>query len=122
MNELHDWLSRQHHGLCTFQLFRGKAAHLGEKEPYKKALYVLLSRLADRYIEAFDEKPVPVKVADRAYQRLLTLLASLDQSASAEGRLAELNRVAGVDLFAPNQNLEGYNGAVEAKSRVVVGT
>src|SRR3954465_15916640 len=75
MNELHDWLSRQHHGLCTFQLFRGKVAHLGEKEPYKKALYVLLSRLADRYIEAFDEKPVPVEVADRAYQRLLTLLA-----------------------------------------------
>jgi hypothetical protein len=53
-------------------------------------------------MEAFDEEPVPIAVADRAYQRLLNLLASLDQSASAEGRLTELNRVAGVDLLMPD--------------------
>lgn len=46
MNDLYDWLSRQHHGLRTFQLFRQKLSDLSEREPDKKALYVLLSQLA----------------------------------------------------------------------------
>jgi hypothetical protein len=44
MNDLYDWLSRQHHGLRTFQLFRVKLADLSEREPDKKALYALMSR------------------------------------------------------------------------------
>ena len=47
---------------------------------------------------AFDEEPLPVAVADRAYQRLLDLVASLDFRASADHRLADLNRVAACDL------------------------
>jgi len=40
-----------------------------------------------------------VAVADRAFQRLLDLVASLDFRASAEHRLADLNRVAACDLW-----------------------
>ena len=59
----------------------------------------LLSSLVGSYIEAFDEEPLPVAVADRAFQRLLDLVASLDFRASAEHRLADLNRVAACDLW-----------------------
>ena len=109
MNDLYLWFSRQHHGLRTFQLFRQKLAHLSEREPDHKALYALLSQLAGRYIEAVDGEPVPAAVADRAYECLLKLLASLDLCAPADGRLADLNRVAAVDLLAPISNVQSYN-------------
>jgi hypothetical protein len=73
MNDLYDWFSRQHHGLRTFQTFRAKLADLSEREPDKTALYALLSRLADRFVEAFNEGQVPIAIADRAYDRLLRL-------------------------------------------------
>jgi|SRR5690349_10268913 len=122
MNELYDWFSRQHHGLRTFQTFRAKLADLSGREPDKAALYALLSRLAGRYVEAFDEEPVPVATADLAYHRLLRLLASLSQGASAEKRLAELNRVAALDLLTPTENVESCNVSPEPASRATIGT
>ena len=98
MNDLHAWLLQQHHGLRTFQIFQQKLATLGGDEPEQRALCRLLSDLVGSYIEAFDEEPLPIAVADRAYQRLLDLLASLDFRANAEHRLADLNRVAAYDL------------------------
>ena len=65
----------------------------------KYGLCRLLTYLVDSYVEAFDEEPLPVAVADRAFQRLLDLVASLDFRASAEHRLADLNRVAACDLW-----------------------
>jgi hypothetical protein len=94
MSDLHAWLSRQHHGLRTFQQ---KLATLSGDEPEQRALCRLLTYLVGSYIEAFDEEPLPV--ADRAFQRLLDLVASLDFRASAEHRLADLNRVAACDLW-----------------------
>jgi len=55
----------------------------------------LLSSFVGGYMEAFDKEPLPV--ANRAYQRLLDLIASLDLRASAEDRLAGLNRFAAWD-------------------------
>jgi hypothetical protein len=102
MNDLYDWLSRQHHGLQTFQLFRQRLTTLAFDEPNHKALYTLLSLLAARYIEAFDEEPVPISVADRAYGNLLRLVASLNLTAPAEGKLNDLNRIAATDLLDPS--------------------
>src|SRR5690349_18069961 len=76
MNDLHAWLLQQHHGLRTFQIFQQKLATLSEDEPEQRALCRLLSYLVGRYIEAFDEEPLPVAAADRAYQHLLDLVAS----------------------------------------------
>jgi hypothetical protein len=59
----------------------------------------LLTYLVGSYIEAFDEELLPVAVADRAFQRLLDLVASLNFRASAEHRFADLNRVAACDLW-----------------------
>ena len=99
MNDLHPWLSQQHHGLRTFHTFQQKLATLSRDEPGQRALCRLLSSLVSSYIEAFDEEPLPVAAADRAFQRLLDLVASLDFRASADHRLADLNRVAACDLW-----------------------
>src|SRR5882757_11260897 len=98
MNDLHAWLSQQHRGLRTFQIFQQKLTAVSGDEPEQRALCRLLTYLVGSYIEAFDEKPLPVPIADRAYQRLLDLVASLDFRAGADHRLADLNRVAACDL------------------------
>jgi len=76
-----------------------KLATLSGDEPEQRALCRLLTYLVGSYVEAFDEEPLPVAVADRAFQRLADLVASLDFLASAEHRLADLNRVAACDLW-----------------------
>src|SRR6476620_490355 len=99
MDKLLSWLSQQHHGLGTFMVFEQKAENLISEEPEHRALYRLLANIVGSYIEAFDEEPLPVGVADRAHQRLLDLLASLDLRANADHRLVDINRVAGCDLW-----------------------
>ena len=59
----------------------------------------LLNTVVDNYVDTFDEEPLPVAVADHAYQRLLDLVADIDFGASAEQRLATINRVAASDLL-----------------------
>jgi hypothetical protein len=54
----------------------------------QRGLCRLLSGLVDSYVEAFDEDPLPVEVADTTYQRLLTLVASLDLRGDAEREFA----------------------------------
>ena len=63
MNDLHAWLSQQHHGLRTFKILQQKLGTLSEDEPEQRALCRLLSCLVGSYIEAFDEEPLPVAVA-----------------------------------------------------------
>ena len=99
MNELYTWFTYQHHGLRTFETFQQKLESLSTEDPDQQGLYRLLSNLVGRYIEAFDEEPLPVSVADRAYDGLLELLGSLDLRATADRRLADINRVAASDLF-----------------------
>jgi hypothetical protein len=99
LNDLHTWLSQQHHGLRTFHTFQQKLATLSRDEPGQRALCRLLSSLVGSYTEAFDEEPLPVAVADRAYQRLLDLVAGLDFRTSADHRLAALDRVAAFHLW-----------------------
>jgi hypothetical protein len=95
---LHTWLSQQHHGLRTFRTFQKKLDDLSEADPEQRALCRLLNAIVGSYIETFDEEPLPVVVADRAYHRLLDLVASVDFGASADRRLADINRVAACDL------------------------
>ena len=98
MNELHKWLSRRHHGLRTFRSFQQKLDTLSRGDPEQRALCRVLGGIVGSYVEAFDEEPLPVPIADHAYHRLLDLMASLDFGASADRRLADINRVAAFDL------------------------
>jgi len=99
MNELYTWVSQQHHGLRTFKTFQQKLESLSRDEPEQRGLYRLLSNIVGGYIEAFDEEPLPVEVADEDHRRLLELLASLDVQANSDRRLADINRVASFNLF-----------------------
>jgi hypothetical protein len=98
MNDLHTWLSQQHHGLRTFRTFQQKLDTLSRGAPQQRALCRVLSGIVGSYVETFDEEPLPVAVADRAYHHLLDLVASLNFRASAERRLADINRIAACDL------------------------
>jgi hypothetical protein len=98
MNDLYTWLSQQHHGLRTFRTFQQKLDDVSRDDPEQRALCRLLNDIVGRYIDTFDEEPLPVAVADLAYRRLLDLMASLDFGANANRRLADVNRVAACDL------------------------
>ncbi len=98
-NDLHMWLAQQQHGLRTFRDFQQKLEALSKRDPEQRALCRLLSGIVGRYVDTFDEDPLPVEVADRAYQRLLDLVASIDFTAGAERRLADINRIAASDLW-----------------------
>jgi hypothetical protein len=98
-NDLHTWLSQQHHGLRTFRTFQKKLDDLSAAAPEQRALCRLLNAMVGSYIETFDEEPLPVAVADHAYERLLDLVASVNFDASADRRLADINRVAACDLW-----------------------
>ncbi len=98
MNDLYAWLSQQHHGLRTYRALQQKLDILSGQDPDQRALCRLLGGIVGNYVESFDEDPLPVAVADRAYQRLLDLVGSLDFGAGADRRLADINRVAGFDL------------------------
>jgi hypothetical protein len=99
MNELYTWGSQQHHGLRTFKTLQQKLESLSAVDPEQRGLYRLLSDIVGGYVEAFDEEPLPVEVADRVHRRLLELLASLDVQANSDRRLADINRVASCDLL-----------------------
>ncbi|PIT02759.1 hypothetical protein TSA1_19880 [Bradyrhizobium nitroreducens] len=99
MNDLHAWLSQQHHGLRTFQTFQHKLETLGRDDPAQRGLCRLLSGIVGSYVEAFDEAPLPVEIAEGAYRRLLTLVESLDLQGDAARRLADINRVATCELW-----------------------
>ena len=98
MNDLHAWLSEQHHGLRTYRAFQQKLDVLSGHDPDQRALCRLLGGIVGSYVENFDEEPLPVAVADHAYRRLLDLVGSLDLAAGADQRLADINRVAAFDL------------------------
>ncbi|KYH01715.1 hypothetical protein [Bradyrhizobium sp. DOA1] len=99
MNDLHHWLSQQHHGLRTFRTFQQKLETLGRDDPAQRGLCCLLSGLVGDYVEAFDEAPLPVEIADGAHRRLLALVGSLDLYGDAARRLADINRVASCRLW-----------------------
>ncbi|WP_342727235.1 hypothetical protein AAFG07_10695 [Bradyrhizobium sp. B097] len=97
--DLHTWLSQQPHGLRTYRTLQDKLETLSQHQPEQRAMCRLLSGLVGNYIEAFDEEPLPVAVADRAFGRLLDLVASLDLKGNPDRRLADINRIASCDLL-----------------------
>ena len=57
MNDLHTWLSHQHHGLRTFRTFQQKLNDLGNGDPGQRALCRLLNGIVGSYVDTFDEEP-----------------------------------------------------------------
>lgn len=101
MAELHDWLVSQHPGLRTYRSFQHKALELAASDAAHGALYRLLANMVGRYIESFDEEPLPVDVAKQAYQRLLSIVDDAEKSIAAPAveQVKTLNKIAATELF-----------------------
>ena len=101
MGALSDWLAGQHPGLRTFKTFQEKALQLSAAEADHRALYRLLAGVAGRYVEAFDEKPVPVDVAKPPMRnfRSSSRVASSRSAHPCERQIEALNTIAGAELF-----------------------
>lgn len=101
MRELRDWLFSQHPGLRTYKSFHHKALELAASDADHRALYHLLANMAERYVRTFDEEPLPVDVARRAYQRLRDLVDDAEQSIDAPvvQQVQMLNKIAAAELF-----------------------
>jgi hypothetical protein len=98
MNELHSWLASQHPGLRTFKIFQLRLAEFAAAHPQQRAMCRLLDAIVGRYVEEFDEAPLPSALAERAWQNLLRSVAELDCSAAPAQQLGTLNRLAGLSL------------------------
>jgi hypothetical protein len=101
LGELHRWLLSQHPGLRTYKSFQQKALELASSDDEHRALYRLLASMVGRYIDSFDEEPLPVDVASRAYQRLVSVVddAELSMAAPASQQVQTLNKVAATELY-----------------------
>jgi len=101
LGELHRWLLAQHPGLRTYKSFQQKALELASSDDEHRAVYCLLASMVGRYIDSFDEEPLPVDVAKRAYQRLVSVVdeAELSMAEPVSQQMQTLNRVAATELF-----------------------
>jgi len=101
MSELHSWLSTQHHGLRTYKSLKQELLRLARTDPEHIALYKLLASMIDPYIDSFDEKPLPVDVADKVFGRVLSVVRDAEESITRGPRdqVQALNRIAAVELI-----------------------
>jgi hypothetical protein len=100
VEELAQWLKSQHKGLRTYKTFHQKVLDLGTSQRHQYALYYLLGALVGRFVEAYDDSPLTLDVADEAHKRLVAIAekCSLFDSMSADNRLKLLNEIAAMDL------------------------
>ena len=100
MDELLTWLKPQHNGLRTYKAFQQKVLQLGTTDRNHLALYHILAMLAGRFIEAYEENPLPVDVADQAFGRLIAVVekAAKSRKGSPSEQLTALNEIAATDL------------------------
>ena len=100
MGELHDWLSRQHHGLKTFKALRQNMLDRVATDTPHRALYRLLAGLTEEYIARYDGEAVPVEVAEQTFRHLLEVVAKAEGSltASAPQQIHILNELAAAKL------------------------
>lgn len=100
MEELSQWLKTQHKGLLTYERFHQRILDIGAERREQYALYYLLAVLVDRFVEAYEETPLTVDVADEAYRRLVVLSekAVMFDSMKCDEQLIFLNEIAASHL------------------------
>ena len=100
MNDLHTWLSQQHHGLRTFRTFQQKLddarqrddpGQRGHVPAVEAASSVAMSRPSTRNRCPSRSRTAPINAC-------LTLVASLDLRRKCRPAAGRFNRVAALDL------------------------
>jgi hypothetical protein len=100
LKDLYAWLSTQHNGLKTYNAFQSKVLQLAREQQESAALLHLLANLAERFVSSYDEAPLPVEVADRAFAKLKQLVqegTEWNRKSDAE-KIALLNEIAHTEL------------------------
>jgi hypothetical protein len=100
VEELAQWLKRQHKGLRTYKTFQQKVLEIGSADRSQYALYYLVAMLVERFIDAYDEMPLTLDITDMAHKRLVAIAekAARFEAMSAEDRVALLNELAAAEL------------------------
>jgi hypothetical protein len=100
LDELLNWLKPQHNGLTTYRTFQQKALQLVQSDRAHAAAYQLLASLVARFIDHYEEHPLPADVADGALNRLIRLVeqAAKSHKGSAADQLGVLNEIAATEL------------------------
>lgn len=100
MEELAQWLKSQHKGLRTYKTFQQKVLEVGAKRRDQYALCYLLSMLAGRFVDTYEETPLTLDITDEAHRRLIAFAdkAAKFDSMSCDSRLELLNEIAASDL------------------------
>lgn len=100
MEELTRWLKSQHKGLRTYKTFHQKVLDLGAQDRQHYAMYSLLATLVGRFVEAYEESPLTLDVADEAHKRLVAISEKCSHfdDISSENKLKLLNDVASMEL------------------------
>lgn len=100
MKTLLQGLRLENGGLRAFAEFQQKALTLCSSEPEHAALMRLLADLAARFVDAYNDEPLPADVAERAIARLTDLVekAARAWSASPSEQLALLNSIGLAEL------------------------
>jgi hypothetical protein len=100
LDELLSWLSEQHNGLQTYVVFQDKALQLASQHPDDRALFHLLAAVAERFIDSYEEAPLPVEVAERAFKRFSELLqtASNTMNHSDKEKIRLMNEISRTTL------------------------
>lgn len=101
MEELGNWLSQQHNGLQTYKAFQQRVSLLLTQDRDHAALFYLLASIVGRFIDTYEEHPLPVDVADEAFKKLRDLVqrAAQTMKGPAAGQIKLLNEIAsGEDL------------------------
>jgi hypothetical protein len=100
LDEILNWLRPQHNGLRTYKAFQQKALQLARTDREHSAAFFLLASLVGRFIDHYDEEPLPAGVADQAFKQLVGLVEKTAQSlkSSAADQLRILNEIATTEL------------------------
>ncbi|MBI3435844.1 MAG: hypothetical protein HY056_12320 [Proteobacteria bacterium] len=100
MDDLIAWLTTQHNGLRTYAAFQQRILRLAAENPRHSALFSLLASLVGRFMETYDEQPLPSDVADDAFKRLIALVrqAAETMRLSETDQLRFLNKLAVAEL------------------------
>lgn len=100
MDELLNWVAQQHSGLRTYRGFQQKVLQLAAEDSSHAAMFYLLGSIVSRFIDSYEEDPLPVAVADQAFKRLSELVKKSAQAmnAPAADQIKVLNEIARTDL------------------------
>lgn len=102
MNDLIAWLQKESGGVYTYRGFHERCMKLAANNPEHAAIYSILGTVATRFADEYDERPLPIEIADSAIEELRNVLKAASEASrgSPAVQLHFLNHLASIRLGA----------------------